>query len=113
ARKRNQPFGLAVKPGKLDMRAFVGGCFEESARVQPQQAAIAALARGQEDEARPLAMNRTARAIIVLIAKIDRQRATDDRLNTGARHLLREFERAEHVAAIGERQSRLAVSFLE
>ncbi len=47
AGQRNQSIGLAFEPGELHMRRFVRRGFEESARIEPHQAAIAGLARGQ------------------------------------------------------------------
>ena len=51
------------------------------------------------------------RPAILLIAEIDAERAADDRLDAGARHLLGEFQRTEHVVGVGQRQRRLAVLF--
>ena len=47
----------------------------------------------------------------LLVAEIDRQRAADDRLDAGARELVGEFERPEHVVGVGERERGLAVGF--
>ena len=49
----------------------------------------------------------------VLIGKIDRKRTAYDRLDPHRRHLVGEFERAEHVVGVGERQRGLAVSLGE
>ena len=46
---------------------------------------------------------------MLLIAEIDPERAADDRLDAGARHLLGELQRAEHVVGVGQRERRLAV----
>ena len=47
------------------------------------------------------------------VAEIDGQRAADDRLDAGTAELLGEFERAEHVVGVGERERRLMVGFGE
>ena len=44
-----------------------------------------------------------------MVAKVDAERATDDRLDARGRHLLGKFERAEHVVGVGQRQRRLPV----
>ena len=49
----------------------------------------------------------------VLVAEIERQRAADDRLDAVAGELLGEFQRAEHVVGVGQRQRRLAVGLGE
>ena len=91
------------------MRALVRRIFEIGARRQPHQAAIAVLARGEQHDARPdIATDRPA---VFLVAEIDAERAADDRLDAGARHLLGEFQRTEHVVGVGQRQRRLAVLF--
>ena len=83
--------------------------FQEGARAQPHQAAVAGLARGEQHDARqrphPAGQARIAR----LVAEIDRERAADDRLDAGARQLLGEFQRPEHVVGVGQRQRRLLV----
>ena len=49
----------------------------------------------------------------LLIAKIERERAADNRLDAVARRLLGEFERTEHVVGVGQRKRRLAVVFCQ
>ncbi len=49
----------------------------------------------------------------LLVGEIDRQRTAYDRLDAGRRHLLGEFERAEHVVSVGEHQRRLPVGLGE
>src|SRR5262249_10573617 len=80
-RERDQAFGLTRKRGELDVRRLVRGRIEERARIEPHQAAVAALARCKEDEARPH-RGRAASARGLLITEIDRKRAADDRLDT-------------------------------
>ena len=82
---------------------------EIGARAKPHQASIAVLARGQEHDARPALAHRPA--AVVLIGEVDAERAADDRLDAGGRHFLGEFQRAEHVVGVGQRQRRLAVFF--
>ena len=109
AGERDQTVGLAVEPGKFYVRALVRRGFEISARRQPHQAAIAVFARGEQHDTRPsFAPGRPA---AFLIAEIDAERAADDRLDAGARHLFGEFQRTEHVVGVGQRQRRLAVLF--
>ncbi|MGY4469495.1 hypothetical protein ACVWWK_005204 [Bradyrhizobium sp. LB9.1b] len=106
ARQHNQAFGLALQPVKLDVGGVGVGRLQERARVQPHQAAVAALLRGQQYHAR--GQKRVARTGI-LVAEIDRDLAADDRLDAGARHLVGELQRTEHVVGIGQRQGRLMV----
>ena len=46
---------------------------------------------------------------MVAVAKINGERAADDRLNAVTRELLGEFQRPEHVVRVGERQCGLMV----
>ena len=50
---------------------------------------------------------------VVGVAEIDGERAADDRLDAGAGQLFGEFQRAEHVVGVGERQRRLLVGLGE
>ena len=84
---------------------------EIGARAKPHQAAIAVLARGEQHDARPALAH--GPAAVVLVGEVDAERAADDRLDAGARHFLGEFQRAEHVVGVGQRQRRLAVFFGE
>ena len=115
AGERNEAVGLALEPGELDMRRLVRRAFEEGAGVEPHQAAVAGLARGQEHDAlaRRCRGDATMAAGVVLVAEIDRERAADDRLHAIAGELLREFERTEHVVGVGQRQRRLVVGLGE
>src|SRR6185437_6273468 len=45
----------------------------------------------------------------ILIAKINRKLAADDRLDSVTRHLVGEFQGSEHVVGVGQRQGGLAV----
>ena len=108
AGQRDQIFGIVVQPVELDMRRLVDRRFQERPRVQPHQAAIAALARRQQHDSRRRRSQRVAR-VRILIAEIDGEFAADDRLDAVARHLVGEFQRPEHVVGIGQRQRRLAV----
>ena len=51
AGERNEAVGLALEPGELDMRRLVRRAFEKGAGVEPHQAAVAGLARGQQHDA--------------------------------------------------------------
>ena len=107
AAERDQPARLVGKPRELDVRLLGLLGVEIGARAKPHQAAVAVLARGKEHDAgKPLPGRRPTN---ILIAEIDPECAADDRLNAGARHLLGEFQRAEHVVGVGQRQRRLAV----
>ena len=104
----DQPVGLALEPGELDVRPRVGRGSKERARRQLHQPAIAVLARREQHQ--PRQAHRVAAAgIAVVIAEVDRKRAPDDRLDADARHLLGELERAEHVVGVGERERGLPV----
>ena len=94
------------------MRGLMNRRLQERPRIQPHQAAIAALARRQQHDSRRRRGQRIAR-VGVLVAEIDRELAADDRLDAVARHLVGEFQRPEHVVGIGQRQRRLAVGFRE
>ncbi len=114
AGERDQPLGAAVEPGPLDVRRLVAGMIEEGAGVEMQQVAVAGLGRGEQHEARHRGDRRAARPhLVFLVATVDRQRTADDRLDARARHLVGEFERAEHVVAVGEGQRRLMVGLGE
>ena len=95
------------------MRLLVRRRFEEGARAQLHQAAVARLAGGQQHDPRqrphPPGKPRVAR----LVAEIERQRAADDRLDAVAGELLGEFERPEHVVGVGQRQRRLVIGLGE
>ena len=110
AGQRDQIFGIALEPFELDMRGLMNWRLQERPRVQPHQAAIAALARRQQHDSRRRRRKRVAR-IGVLVAEIDREFAADDRLDAVARHLVGEFQRPEHVVGVGQRQRRLTVGF--
>jgi len=110
AGQHHQAFGLSLEPGKTQMRWLIGRGFEKGAGVKPHQAAIAALARGQKNDARAFEL-RGAPGMrqCLMVGKVDSERAADDRLNPRRRHLVGEFERTEHVVGVGERERRLAI----
>ncbi len=88
----------------------MGRRLQKRPRIEPHQAAIAALARGEQHDPRWRSGKSIAR-IGVLVAEIDRKLAADDRLYAVAGHLVGEFQRPEHVVGVGQRQSRLVVRF--
>ena len=90
------------------MRGLMDRRFQKRPRVQPHQAAVAALPRRQQHDSRRRRGQRVAR-VRILVAEIDREFAADDRLDAVARHLVGEFQRPEHVVGVGQRQRRLAV----
>ena len=112
AGQRDQILRIPLEPFELDMRGLVNRRLLERPRVQPHQAAIAALARRQQHDSRRRGGQRIAR-VGILVAEIDREFQADDRLDAIARHLVGEFQRPEHVVGIGERQRRLAISLGE
>jgi len=108
ARQGNQVLGIVLQPVELDMRGLMNRCFQEGARIEPHQAAIAALTRGEQHDARGRRCVRIAR-VRILIAEIDGDLAADDGLDAIARHFVGEFQCTEHVVGVGQRQCRLAV----
>ena len=108
AGQRDHVLGVALQPFELDVRGLMDGRFQERPRVQPHQAAVAALARRQQHDPRRRRGERIAR-VRVLVAEIDRELAADDRLDAVARQLVGELQRAEHVVGVGQRQRRLAI----
>ena len=82
--QRNQAIGLALQPSELEMRLLVRRCLEKCARIEPHQAAVTALARGQENDARAFQDGAVAGARAgLVVGEIQRQRAADDRLDAG------------------------------
>ena len=67
AGERDDAVGLAVQPVELEVRRLVRRRFQEGARIEPHQAAIALLARGEQHDARRarVAALRIARPMIV------------------------------------------------
>ena len=113
AGERNQAFGRVVEPSELHMRRFSRGGFQEGARDQAQEIAVSLLARGQQHETGQ-SKARIVRPLprpLIVIGKVDSERAADDRLDSGARELLGKFQRAEHIVGVGERERRLPVGF--
>ena len=108
AGQRDQIQGFVFQPFELDMRGLMDRRFQKRPRVQPHQAAVAALPRRQQYDSRRRRGQRIAR-VRVLVAEIDSELAADDRLDAVARHLVGEFQRPEHVVGVGQRQGRLAV----
>src|SRR5262249_23170168 len=98
AGQRDQAVSRLVEPGYFDVRPFLRRGLKVGAGTQPHQAAVAAFVGREQNQARPI-MFGTA---VFDITKIDRDRASYDRLNSGARQLFREFQRAEHVVGIGQ-----------
>ena len=110
AGQSDQVFGIALQPIEPDVRRLVDRRFQEGPRVQPHQAAVAALTRRQQHDPGRSGRQRVTRSR-VLVTEIDRQFAANDRLDTVAGELVGKFERAEHIVGVGQRQRRLAVRF--
>ena len=109
AGERDDAVGLAFQPVELEPRRLVRRRIEEGARGQPHQAAIAGLARGEQHDARALGL---AHWRCAARGRCRRNRSpARSRRSAGCRRreLFGEFQRAEHVVGVGERQRRLLV----
>ncbi len=113
AGERDNALGFALKPGKLQMRRLVRRRVEEGAGIEPHEAAIAGIARGQQHDARALMRRIGVARAMIGVAEIDTERAADDGLHARAGQLLGEFQRPEHVVGVGERERGLLVGFGE
>ena len=111
AGERDDPLRFAGKPVDFQMRLLVRRRIEERARIQSHQTAIALLACRKKNEARQFADMPGIARITLLVAKIDCERAADNRLNARTRHLLGKFQRTEHIVGVGERERGLAIRF--
>ena len=108
AGERNQARARLCERGQRDMRRIVCGRFQECARREPHDVAIAAFIGRQQHQSRQRA-RMPGSAAVLLVGKVDRQRATNDRLDAGTGHLVGELKRAKHVVGVGERERRLSV----
>ena len=105
---------LRLKRGEGDMRLVAILGIEPERGDEAHQIAVAGLVLRQEHD-------RRARAIPLdatpkgggRVGEIDRRLRADDRLHAGFRELLREFERAEQVVGVGDRQRRHGVGLGE
>ena len=116
AGERDHAVAVVLEPSQLEMRRLIGVVAQKGARVEPHQVAVALLAAGQQHDAWQVAgrgRDPGQPRAMILIAEIDRERAADDRLDPGRRHLVGELQRPEHVVGVGERQRRLAVGLCE
>ena len=93
-----------------DVRPLGRLALHEGLRDEAHEVPVAGLARGEQHEIRQGPRHRTAapRGIEAVI-EADGQLAADDRLDADLDHLLGEFERAEQIARIGQRQRRLRI----
>ena len=90
------------------MRSFRRLDREKASRNELHQVAVARFAGcEQHDAGQRRHLSRIAWRR--LVAEIDGERAADNRLNADGRHLLREFERAEQIARIGQCERGLPV----
>ena len=108
AGERNQARARLCERGQRDMRRIVCGRFQECARREPHDVAIAVFIGRQQHQSRQRA-RMPGSAAVLLVGKVDRQRATNDRLDAGTGHLVGELKRAKHVVGVGERERRLSV----
>ena len=111
--ERDHAFGLALQPIELEARRLVRRRVEEGARVEPHQAAVALLARRQQHDALALGHGVSVARAMLDVAEIDGQRAADNGLDAGSGELFGEFQRAEHVVGVGQRQRRLMIGLGE
>ncbi len=114
AGERDQALGMGGDAGERHMR-FVGRVgLHVAGAGETHQVPVADLAHGEEHELSPaLAMRRRPARRCLMVAEIDVELQPDDGLYALLRRLLREFERAEEIVRVGERQRRHAVGFRE
>ena len=113
-REGDQACGLVIKPIESDVRALLRLDFEIGPRAEPHQAAVALLPRGEQHDAREIFAGRRRpcrTATLLLVAKINRERAADDRLYAAGGQFFGKLERTEHIVGVGQRQRRLPVLF--
>ncbi len=103
------PVRLALQPFELEARRLVRRRVHEGARRQPHQAAITGIAGGEQHDPAAFGLGIGVAGAVVRVAEVDGERTADDRLDAGTGDLLGEFERAEHVIGVGQRQRRLLV----
>jgi len=108
--QRDEVAGVVLQPVELDVRGLMDRRLQERARVEPHQAAVAALAGSEQHDPRWTCGKRIAR-VGVLVAEIDSELAADDGLDAISGHLVGKFQRPEQVVGVGERQRRLAIGF--
>ena len=92
------------------MRARAGRRAEVCPRDEPHQAQVALFAGSQKHDPRQFGRPEATRSGVE-IPEIHRKRAADDGLNPHGSHFFGEFQRSEHVVAVGERERRLAIGF--
>ena len=109
AGQADQPVVLQCEIGQRDRRLGAGLAVEKSPADQGHQIAVTGLALDQQHNAVGLSrVPVSVRGTAVARAAIRRERdlAADDRLDTGLGAGGGEFERAEQIAAVGDRHRR-------
>ena len=113
AGERDQTLRFAFEPIEFQMRLLVRRRFEECARIEAHQAAIAGLLCRQQNHARHFTNMRRIARIALLISKIDGKTTTNDGLDAGTRHFFGKFQSTEHIIGVSERERRLTIRFRE
>ena len=111
ASQGNDAGSFPFQPFQREPRRLIGRRIQEGTRVKPHQAAVTFLIRREQHDACALRLGVAVAGPMIGIAKIDGERATDDRLDAVAREFFRKLQRPKHVVGIGERQYRLPVGF--
>ena len=109
--KRNDAGGLAGQPFGFKARRFVRRRFQESARIQAHQAAVALGPRGKQHNARALGLGIGIARTVIGIAEVDGKRTADDGLDAISRYFFRKLQRTKHVVGVGQRERRLPIRF--
>src|SRR5262245_64826631 len=91
ARKRNDAGGLTVQPFDLEAGRFIRRCVQESARIEPHQAAVAFGPCSEQHNARAFRLGIGIARTVIGIAKVDGERTANDRLDAVPGYFLREF----------------------
>ena len=96
------------QPAQRDMDGLAGCVFEIGPADQPHQIAVAVLVRGNQHDRKKLGalpLLVAAIGVMVFVAERDVELAADDRLDTFLDRLLGEFQRAEEVVGVGDRDA--------
>ena len=109
ARERDEPGGVRLQRGPRDVGDLAGRDLQKGAARKRQQVRVAVLVLRQQNQ--PIGRRAAAVAFGRGLRPFDPERAADDRLHAGRAAGLGKLQRAEHVAAIGDRQRR-HVAFL-
>ena len=112
AAERDKPRAEGLQVGERDLGRLAGRGFQERPGDQLHQVAVTGLVLDQErDPVRRRAGGRAAEGLVVLPGEADP--AADDRLHPRLDGRERELERAEQVAAVGDRHRRHGVALAQ